>query len=125
MFNQQPAERFWTRHVWLTLGLGLFLCLLTPLSLLAQSAEESAKAPRKLVYKVEAEYPLDLQRARIGGVVRLDVLVTPKGTPDKISVVGGNPILVETAIRAVKKWKWAAADSGTTVRVNVLFDSTR
>jgi TonB family protein len=98
--------------------------LLTP-ALHAQNNERTEKSARKLIFKTEPEYPWDLKRAHIGGVVRMVVVVTPRGTIDSISVIGGNPVLVETAVRAVKKWKYASADSESIVHVNVDFDPAR
>jgi TonB family protein len=87
----------------------------------AQTNTDKA-APRKLIYKVDPPYPWDLKRAYIGGTVRLDVMVTPRGNVESISVVGGNPILADVAARTVKKWQYAPADSATKLRVNVEFD---
>lgn len=91
----------------------------------AQSTEKAAKSPRKLVYKVDPDYPWDLKRAHIGGMVRMTVIVTPRGSIDSVSVIGGNPVLVETAVRAVRKWKYAPADSQSVIEVNVDFDPSR
>lgn len=91
----------------------------------AQTGDRAEKASRKLIYKVDPDYPWDLKRAHIGGVVRMVVIVTPRGTIDSISVIGGNPVLVETAQRAVKKWQYAPADSESIIHVNVNFDPTR
>ena len=99
---------------------GAFL-LLTG-ALYAQKPNKTGKPPRDLIYKVDPQYPLELKRAHIGGMVRLDVLVTPKGTVKTVSVLGGNPVLAETALRAVETWKWAPAESETTVHVNAKFD---
>lgn len=76
-----------------------------------------------MVYRVDPEYPWDLKRAHIGGIVRMDIVVSPRGTVDTISVIGGNPILTETAIKAVKRWKYVPADSESILRVNVEFNS--
>ena len=86
---------------------------------------ESEKSGRKLVYKVDPDYPWDLKRAHIGGVVRMVVIVNTRGSVDSISVIGGNPVLVETAQRAVKKWKYAPADSESIIHVNVDFNPSR
>lgn len=83
---------------------------------------ESDRPGRKLVYKVDPDYPWDLKRAHIGGVVRMVVIVNPRGSVDSISVIGGNPVLVETAQRAVKRWKYAPADSESIIHVNVDFN---
>jgi TonB family protein len=81
------------------------------------------KAPaRKLIHKVDPPYPWDLKRAYIGGTVRLDVTVTPRGNVESVSVVGGNPILADVAARTVKKWQYAPAEAATKMRVNVEFD---
>jgi TonB family protein len=100
--------------------------LLTP-SLPRAWAQKAEKTPstRKLVSQVEAEYPPDLKRALIGGVVRLDVVVSARGNVDYVQVAGGNPILAESAAKAVKQWKYAPSAATTNIRVNVHFDPTR
>jgi TonB family protein len=40
----------------------------------------------------------------------LEVTITPKGTVESAKVLGGNPILAESAVTAVKKWKYATAE---------------
>jgi TonB family protein len=101
---------------------GVVVAALQPVA----SAQKSEKAiTRKLVYRVTPDYPWDLKRAHIGGTVRMDVVVSPHGSVDTISVIGGNPILTETAVKAVKKWKYAPADSESIVRINVDFDPNR
>jgi TonB family protein len=102
----------------------VILPALCPTELRAQNSESAGK-PRKLMYKVDPDYPWDLKRAHIGGTVRMVVIVTPRGTIDSISVIGGNPVLVETALRAVKRWKYTPADSESIVHVNVDFDPAR
>jgi TonB family protein len=87
--------------------------------------EQPDKAARKLITQVNPEYPPDLKRAAIGGLVRLDIVVAPGGKVDDIVVAGGNPILAESAIRAVKRWKYAPANSPTNLHVNVRFDPHR
>jgi TonB family protein len=85
---------------------------------------EKGSASRKLVTEVKPEYPPDVRRARIGGLVRLNVVVSPRGTVDTVEVAGGNPILAESASKAVKQWKYTPASSSTKIRVNVYFDPT-
>src|SRR5436190_898170 len=84
--------------------------------------ENADKNPRKLIYKVEPQYPAELKRAYIGGMVRLDVMISPRGTVQTVSIAGGNPVLAECAAKAVKQWKYAPADAQTSVRLNVKFD---
>jgi len=102
--------------VWVSL---FALLLVRPVC--AQTNPEKAP-PRKLIHKVDPPYPWDLKRAYIGGTVRLDVMVTPRGNVESVSVVGGNPILADVAARTVKKWQYAPADAATKLRINVEFD---
>jgi TonB family protein len=104
----------------LILGLTFQLAGITP-TLIAQEADKPAN-PRKLVTEVPPEYPPVLKRAAIGGIVRLDIIVNPRGAVDFVQVAGGNPILAEAATRAVKKWKYVPASSTTNIRVNFRFD---
>jgi TonB family protein len=102
------------------------LTLSVPLKLHAQKSEQDAeKGGRKIVHRVEPDYPWDLKRAHIGGIVRLELAVSQRGTVDNVSVLGGNPILAQSAVNAVKKWKYTPSDSETNVRVSVEFDPNR
>lgn len=92
----------------LALLLGIILSLAP--SVLAQSSE---KPGRKVISTVKPGYPQTLKDLHIEGLVRLKATVLPNGSVGNIQVIGGNPILVENAIKAVKNWKYAAAPSQT------------
>ena len=87
--------------------------------------EKNDKPSRRLVYKVEPEYPWDLKRASIGGLVRLDIVISARGTVETVTPIGGNPVLLESAVRAVKRWRYAPADTETEILINIQFDSRR
>jgi outer membrane biosynthesis protein TonB len=53
--------------------------------------------------------------------VRLSIEISPQGAVRKVSPIGGNPILVEAAMAAVKQWKYASADSNQTLEVRIDF----
>jgi TonB family protein len=100
------------------------LCLLlftTTVGLSALVYAQQGENSRKLLHRVEPRYPDDLKRHDIGGVVRLSIEITPQGAVHKISPIGGNPILVESAIAAVKQWKYAPGDSTQTIEVKIDF----
>ena len=90
--------------------------VLTPLG------HAQAKSVRKLVYKENPGYPMTLREAHIGGVVRLEIVISAKGSVDSVVPVGGNPVLVEAASAAVKRWKYAPADAETKTQVEFTFD---
>lgn len=87
--------------------------------------EKNDKPTRRLVYKVEPEYPWDLKRASIGGLVRLDIVISARGTVETVTPIGGNPVLLESAARAVKKWRYAPSDAETEILINIEFDPRR
>jgi len=100
--------------------LAVLLILTTSLvpGLFAQKVE---KTGRKVIVTVKPEYPETLQRAQIGGLVRLSVTVTPNGTVSKVQIRGGNPILAECASNAVMKWKYVPAAAETDEEVSINF----
>jgi TonB family protein len=96
----------------------LVLCLPT-------AAAEEKETERKLITRVEPEYPETLQRLYIGGVVRLELTITAKGNVENVTLMGGNPILGQSAMAAMKKCKYAPANSRTVTVVKIFFDPHR
>jgi TonB family protein len=94
---------------WLLLGM---VCL-TPAR--AQDGE------RKIVKKVEAQYPSILKRRGIGGTVRLKVSIHADGSVKDVEVLGGNPALADAAEKAVRQWKFAPGGESS-ITVAVTFD---
>ena len=97
------------------------VCLLVILSLALPLFAEN-KTPRKLVYRENPGYPLTLREAHIGGIVRLEIMISAKGSVDSIIPLGGNPVLVEAASAAVRRWKYAPADAESKTQVEFTFD---
>jgi TonB family protein len=85
--------------------------------------EAEKDAPRKLIARVEPEYPAVLQSNHIGGTVRLKVTIASNGKVEDVELLGGNPILGEAAMAAVRKWVYAAGRSRTQTEVSIPFDA--
>jgi TonB family protein len=101
----------------------LVICLLacvTSVPLFSQS--EEAAADRKVITRVEPKYPPTLERMFIGGVVRLQVDISAGGTVEGAQLLGGNPILGQAAIVAVKQWKYAPGNHKTQQVEKLEFD---
>lgn len=77
---------------------------------------------RKVIKKVPPEYPALLKQKRIFGIVKLTVTIRPDGTVKDVAVIGGNPILVDASVKAVKQWKFAPADRESNMDISVEFD---
>lgn len=78
---------------------------------------------RKVLKKVEPEYPAVLRDKGIGGTVRLRVTVRPDGTVKDVQTIGGNAVLVESATRAVKQWRYAPSEKEAAIDISIHFGS--
>jgi periplasmic protein TonB len=58
----------------------------------------------KLIRKVIPAYPELARRARVSGTVRLVGVIARDGTIEQLQVVSGNPLLVGSAVAAVRQW---------------------
>ena len=65
----------------------------------------NVQAP-KLLNRVNPEYPVQAKVAGIQGTVKLHVILAKDGSVRQLDVVSGDPQLVESAIKAVKQWKY-------------------
>jgi protein TonB len=61
----------------------------------------------KLIQRVEPSYPELAKRARIQGIVLLQVTVGEAGNVTDIKVIRGHPLLNDGAVAAVRKWKYS------------------
>jgi TonB family protein len=87
-----------------------------------QCAAQTRTPPeRKVVEKVAPVYPQLAKRMHIEGVVKLEVVVRANGSVKSIQVLGGNPVFLEAANEAVRKWKFEAASGETTEAVQLSF----
>jgi TonB family protein len=110
----------WTRMVVRT---GLLACLfacIVSVPLFSQGGEGASQ--RKVITRVEPKYPLTLERLYIGGVVRLQVDIAANGSVESAQLIGGNPILGQAAIAAVKQWKYTPAKTKTRTVERLEFD---
>jgi TonB family protein len=96
------------------------------LALLATSATTfhavaQGELTRKTKTKVTPVYPDLAKRLNITGTVKVLVVVSPNGSLKDTKVVGGNPILVNAAMEALKKWKFEPADTESSGTVEFKF----
>jgi protein TonB len=101
--------------------LATFVCAIFAVA----QVQETSSTDRRLITRVEPDYPETLKRLYIGGVVRVEVEVEPNGTIKSTKLLGGNPILGQSTMKALKKWKYAPAGSAETLTVKVEFDAHR
>ena len=81
----------------------------------------AATGERKIKVEVKPAYPELARRMAVSGSVKLEVTVAPNGTVKNVKVVGGHPLLIDSAVDAVKRWKYEAAPQETTQVVEFKF----
>jgi periplasmic protein TonB len=97
---------------------GVVLC--GPFSIAQQDQPEN---PRKVLSRVAPTYPDLARRTNVHGVVKLLVVVAPDGKVMSTEVVGGNPVLAQAAVAAVRKWRYEATPRQTYTPVEIRFDT--
>jgi len=60
----------------------------------------------KLVSQPRPVYPPLAKQARIQGTVRLEAVISKDGMIEQLKVVSGHPLLVQSALDAVRRWRY-------------------
>jgi protein TonB len=63
------------------------------------------KAPRQ-TYSINPKYPTLAREAQIHGTVDVDAIIDEKGNVVRARAVGGHPLLIAEALKAVLQWKY-------------------
>src|SRR6266478_575240 len=97
------------------------LCALLLAPAFAQ-APDSSENTRKVINRVTPSYPELARTMNVKGSVRLEVLVAPNGAVKAVKVIGGHPLLVQAAERAVQKWRWEPARQESNEAIELRFN---
>jgi protein TonB len=60
----------------------------------------------RLIHRVEPVYPPLAKQRDIQGTVRLEALISTKGTISSLRLISGHPLLAPAALQAVRKWRY-------------------
>jgi len=105
---------------------GAFACAaLICIRPVAAQTHDQTTIERKVVTRVEPEYPETLKRLYIGGVVKVEAVVLPNGTVESTQLIGGSPVLGQSAMKAIKQWKYTPTGSKEKLVVQMEFDPHR
>jgi len=107
------------RSPFLLVLLSLLFCIFQIGAAVAQ--DDQSAGDRKVLSKVVPSYPAIARSMNLSGTVKLEALVLANGTVKSVQVKGGNPVLVQSAERAVHDWKWEKADHDSTEEVEFRF----
>ncbi len=81
----------------------------------------SDQTERRIVRHEDPEYPTIAAKMNLHGTVKLKIWIAPSGTVRRLEYIGGHPLLAESALKAVKDWKYEAAAKESTVIVELKF----
>lgn len=82
---------------------------------------EATGPARKVTNQVAPEYPELAIRNRVSGTARVEITVAAEGSVKQIKEVGGNPLLLDALVRAVKQWKYEPASTESVMDVKAAF----
>jgi len=66
----------------------------------------SSRAANQPIHRVEPEYPAEAQQRHLQGAVVLGVQILKDGSVGNVSIVSGDPVLADSAVRAVQQWRY-------------------
>ena len=93
-------------------------CFTGPTTVGAQTGPD-----RRVVDRAAAAYPDLAQRMHLRGTVKLAVTVRATGEVKSSRPLGGNPVLIDAATTAARKWKFEPAQGETTEVIEFRFDA--
>ena len=114
MFLLPPTRR-------ISVFFGLVIAGLALLSVLSPAQQTESATKRALTLKIAPVYPALARRCNLQGIVRLSVVVAADGKVRSVSLLGGNPVLGDAAVNAVRQWKFSPAPNETTELVELHF----
>jgi TonB family protein len=91
----------------------------------AQNAQnaQNEEMVRRAKTKVQPTYPELAHKMNISGIVKIEVTVAPNGTVKEARVVGGHPVLAQSALDAAKRWRFEAASAESTGIIDFKFEA--
>ena len=103
----------------MTRASALIAAIILGLSLFA-----GADTHRDVKTKVQPTYPELARQMHLAGTVKLEVVVAPNGSVRKATVLGGNPVLANSAMQAVEQWRFEPASAESTETIEIHFNSS-
>jgi protein TonB len=107
------------------MGLAVAMFLSTSAALAPKVLAQEAPADtvkRKVKTRVVPDFPPLARQLNVTGKVKIEVTISPDGHVTSTKVVGGSPVLVGSALDAIKRWRFEAAPKETTEIIEFSFN---
>jgi TonB family protein len=113
------THKLWTATLGLTVILGGSLVWVQHSA--AQAQQEEMGSKRKVKSRVVPSYPDLAHHMNVSGKVRIEVVIKADGRVKSTHVLGGHPLLAQSATDALKEWRFEPAPSDTTEIIEFVF----
>jgi TonB family protein len=90
-------------------------------SVLLAGVLHASDADRKIVYRENPDYPAIAAQMSLHGTVKMKIWIDSSGRVRRLEYIGGHPLLAQSALKAVKDWKYEPGPKETTTQVEVKF----
>jgi TonB family protein len=84
-------------------------------------AQEASEGSRKVLNRIDPQYPSIARPINIQGSVKVEAVVAANGTVKSLAIKGGHPLLVQAAQNAIRQWKWEPYPRETTESIEIRF----
>ena len=80
------------------------------------SAQQSTvdESKRKIKYRTNPQYSELARKLNLSGRVKIEIVIASDGRVKNTRAIGGNPVLIQSSLEAVKQWKFEPAPTETT-----------
>lgn len=76
---------------------------------------------RKVLVRIEPEYPALATKMNLHGGVKIKVWISADGSVSRLEYIGGHPLLAESALKALKNWKFQPGTKESTTQIELKF----
>jgi TonB family protein len=101
---------------------GAFVLLLAAAFAFPIASRAQDTTDRKVLSKTPPVYPTLARSMNIHGVVKVEVQIAANGAVKSVNVLGGHPLLTQSAVTAVGHWKFEPASHETKELIEIKFD---
>jgi TonB family protein len=92
-------------------------------SLVQGAPNRPAPGDRELITRVNPHYPDAWKSVNLDGIVRVEAHVARDGAVTATKLLDGDSLLGQSAMTAIRQWKYAPAAADETLTVKIDFDS--
>lgn len=102
------------------LTLGILAVMVSAVAVPAALAQD-----RKMKTEVKPVFPELAKKMNVSGAVKVEVVISPAGVVKSAKAIGGHPLLIDSALDAVKKCKFEPGSDETTQVIIFNFKSAQ